>query len=655
MAHSGLRRFGAGILAVLAGLAASPGKAASPLAGDPVYVFTVVTGNLKYAGTEASLLLKVWTGDASHRQLVSEFWTRQTDKDEFERGHKTTFRRAIKGLSSAGDITAVSISRGSKGARAGWYLNTLTIQKEGDDRDKIRFVVHRWLPDNDKAQPLIRTPETGDPLTIDLGQSIYLPAGAATAGSPDRDSDTLDDTLEFRLADALKPMLAFDAGETARMTADPIEPVTLFQVRPSGCAGRTCDGQTTVKLFYVVLFRQDGGYPYVENRDLPQVGFNWADLASLGESLLAPATGLPLYSAAAATKAALGPVLNRAKVARWCQASPLTENAHSGDVEGIEYTVDSEDHGRTWRIRDIAIGGSGGLVRKVPEGDEPSGVEWFEDAGPHPDVRPGEPTVAHRYHPVVLFSRGKHHAYFDKTFDEYTSKYSKYMCADSVKYDAGARVLPLLRGVGGLGTQNVGEPEDQINFALGPVWNTRGNEYSGLSPWSQERFFLKRGAIVPEAFDYGAPAISEKWLRVSWHGPARYEITLWTGEQFGANTHANVTLSVVGGGHTTVIPFSALSSGHQPFQPGMADTFLVPGKDDPRQGQKTGGVDMGDIQSISLTHDGTGSSPRWFVEFVRIVDNQQHRAWLFYPHRWVDAGASPVTVLPITVLNVPAK
>lgn len=101
------------------------------------------------------------------------------------------------------------------------------------------------------------------PRALDLGEPLFV----YNHVERDRDGDGLKDDLERVLAEEFKPKLIFDSSEHHRL---PHEPVTLFQVRPSGCIGLGCPGPrvNTVVLKYAFLFQEDGGYgPSSDCRD----------------------------------------------------------------------------------------------------------------------------------------------------------------------------------------------------------------------------------------------------------------------------------------------------------------------------------------------------------------------------------------------------
>jgi hypothetical protein len=93
-------------------------------------------------------------------------------------------------------------------------------------------------------------------LTVTLSRSLLM--GAGDAASLDQDRDSLVDNLEDTIADTFRPYCIFDSHETARNAFDPVEPVTLFQVRPVQAS--LINGLLIIYVKWVFLFRQDGGY-----------------------------------------------------------------------------------------------------------------------------------------------------------------------------------------------------------------------------------------------------------------------------------------------------------------------------------------------------------------------------------------------------------
>jgi hypothetical protein len=129
------------------------------------------------------------------------------------------------------------------------------------------------------------------PAPVDLGTVLFVHQSPVF----DRDNDGLRDSLELKLAEAFKPAFIFDSSEHHRRNG---EPVTLFQVRPTGCIGSTCSQKpNSIALKFALLYAKDGGY---------------------------------------------GP------------SSDCTD-AHNGDNQSVDFKLQSDD-GRVWKLVEIDLG-----------------------------------------------------------------------------------------------------------------------------------------------------------------------------------------------------------------------------------------------------------------------------------------------------------
>jgi hypothetical protein len=160
--------------------------------------------------------------------------------------------------------------------------------------------------------------------------------------------------------------------------------------------------------------------------------------------------------------------------------SRFCRNPHIGDAQAVSVTVSSSDDGATFDAKEVAIGE----------------FTWPKDSASW--------TGAHFN---LLPSAGKHHFFFDKSWNGKVSPYSKWNCRDSVN-GAGYVVTASLAA-------NVGEPEahDPVYFAGEltmwgfpgeEAWDTRKfcggikcdrktNETSPLvSMWSKDPFTLPK-------------------------------------------------------------------------------------------------------------------------------------------------------------------
>jgi hypothetical protein len=204
--------------------------------------------------------------------------------------------------------------------------------------------------------------------TIKLNETIFIDPSKPELnwykGTPyprDMDDDYLKDDLENTLAEDLAPYYKFDHFENSRRT---FEPVTLYQVRPSGCADPSCN-PAEITITWAFLFLNDGGY---------------------------------------------GP------------ASPLG-NEHMGDNSGKSFTLRSEDGGVTWDLVKINTEDWNVLndftFRMFSLGDfSTDRVTINEVVEGWPPENPGI-----RQHPVIYFSAHKHHEYLSPFFNDKGSLY----------------------------------------------------------------------------------------------------------------------------------------------------------------------------------------------------------------------------------------
>ncbi len=259
-----------------------------------------------------------------------------------------------------------------------------------------------------------RANSPGPPRSFDLGEILFVDDAKF-----DHDGDGLRDDLEYKLAEAFKPLLVFDSHEKNRRTD---EPRTLFQVRPGGlkadegcigflearislekrcisivaglstqvygsgfkdddgCIGKGCEAPWSVRIRYLFLFQRDGGY---------------------------------------------GP------------ASDCV-NAHNGDNEQADVQLESDD-GQNWRP----------ISAHILDWESPaSAVQWVKQ-------KEGE----RENHPVIYMSAHKHHTYLDTSYDGEDSLYSEWGCNENVN-GAGARIWPdLISPLADKRPNNAGEPE----------------------------------------------------------------------------------------------------------------------------------------------------------------------------------------------------
>ncbi|KAM8945968.1 polycystin-1-like protein 2 [Pelodytes ibericus] len=102
-----------------------------------------------------------------------------------------------------------------------------------------------------------------------------------------------------------------------------------------------------------------------------------------------------------------------------------------------------------------------------------------------------------------------------------------------------------------------------------------------------------------------------------------YRIAVFTGHRRGAATSAKVFLSLCGSGGQCG-PVLLTDTKHGVFQSGSIDIFLL-----------TTPFPLGDLHSITLSHDGTGARKSWYVTQVTAQDMQLKKTWHFLCNTWL--------------------
>uniref|UniRef100_UPI00398E4CF1 polycystin-1-like protein 2 n=1 Tax=Pristiophorus japonicus TaxID=55135 RepID=UPI00398E4CF1 len=103
----------------------------------------------------------------------------------------------------------------------------------------------------------------------------------------------------------------------------------------------------------------------------------------------------------------------------------------------------------------------------------------------------------------------------------------------------------------------------------------------------------------------------------------RYLIRVHTGHRRGAATTAKVVILLSGSeGHSD--PHFLTDSEKPVFERGGVDEFLL-----------TTFFSLGDLQSIRLWHDNSGSSPSWYVNRVTVLDIEAGQQWHFICNSWL--------------------
>ncbi|XP_022542773.2 polycystic kidney disease protein 1-like 2 [Astyanax mexicanus] len=108
----------------------------------------------------------------------------------------------------------------------------------------------------------------------------------------------------------------------------------------------------------------------------------------------------------------------------------------------------------------------------------------------------------------------------------------------------------------------------------------------------------------------------------------RYLVTVTTGHRLGASTSSQVTVTILGSEGESE-PHHLTDPDKPVFERGAVDMFLL-----------TTPFSLGDLQSIRLWHDNSGTHPAWFVNKVMVQDLETGQKWHFLCSSWlaIDVG-----------------
>uniref|UniRef100_I3JKU2 Lipoxygenase homology PLAT domains 1 n=1 Tax=Oreochromis niloticus TaxID=8128 RepID=I3JKU2_ORENI len=102
------------------------------------------------------------------------------------------------------------------------------------------------------------------------------------------------------------------------------------------------------------------------------------------------------------------------------------------------------------------------------------------------------------------------------------------------------------------------------------------------------------------------------------------EISVMTGDLYGAGTDANVFLTVYGDlGDTGERKLSKSETNSNKFERGSVDKFTIEA------------VDLGQIFKIKIRHDNSMVSPDWYLDQVEVLDIDTEEVFLFLCERWL--------------------
>jgi hypothetical protein len=105
-------------------------------------------------------------------------------------------------------------------------------------------------------------------------------------------------------------------------------------------------------------------------------------------------------------------------------------------------------------------------------------------------------------------------------------------------------------------------------------------------------------------------------------GATSYKIIVQTGSVKGAGTDANVYLTIEG--TSGKVEHEHLENSKENFERGRIDSFGVKS------------LDLGDLQKVTVSHDGSGVGSAWFLDKIYIINEKTQQKWVFPCNRWLD-------------------
>nr|XP_020476822.1 lipoxygenase homology domain-containing protein 1-like isoform X2 [Monopterus albus] len=103
-----------------------------------------------------------------------------------------------------------------------------------------------------------------------------------------------------------------------------------------------------------------------------------------------------------------------------------------------------------------------------------------------------------------------------------------------------------------------------------------------------------------------------------------YQVSVMTGDVYGAGTNANVFLTIYGNlGDTGERKLNKSETNTNKFERGSVDKFTIEA------------VDLGQVFKIKIRHDNSMVSPDWYLDQVEVVDVDTEEVFLFLCERWL--------------------
>ena len=199
-----------------------------PTEAKASYRFIVKTGSVENAGTGA----KVWITLGNRNRQTGRYSLSEKGRNNFERGQTDVF---VLDGEDIGDITYVTLGHNGAGEKPGWFLESVTVERDDLGR-RWFFQWGHWLasgePGSDPDGAGRRTPPI--PLT-QVGQ--YLPTEIVQAGVAEGNViKALDSPAVFLVENAMRRWVPDEATFLSRWTWDQLKrlPAEVVDSIPRG-------------------------------------------------------------------------------------------------------------------------------------------------------------------------------------------------------------------------------------------------------------------------------------------------------------------------------------------------------------------------------------------------------------------------------------
>lgn len=626
-----------------------------------VFTIKVLTGNRKGAATRANVSISMLGTDDRTEPLEL-----QNSIDNFQRGKEDEF---VMHLMDIGDVKEITIGHDNTGppGTAGWFCEKVTVINEATGKEH-EFECGRWLDekqDDGKIERKLRAGTndsdiakytilvlTGDKRGSGTDANVYMTLFGSNGDSGKRE-------LESGKND-------FERGQDDKFEFECPDLGALKEIR----IGHDDSGVGPGWLCDRILVTKEGAAPV----EFPV--YQWFDKSSgdnLIERTVQPGTGGPAEEALYTVTTKTGDCRGAGTDAN-VTINIFGTNGDSGDVpleSGAnnferdareEFILSLTDLGKITKVRITQDGsgmGSAWFLESVSVLDKNTQVSydflcsrWLNDTeGLFVDLAPGgEPPPKPAVYTVTTYTGG-----------------GRGMGTD-------ANVTLQMFGPGNEASPELKLESGSDDFERGavnvftcpspPVGDIQririGHDNSGVGAgWFLEKVLIEGKEGVSGRWEF----ICGRWLSDSEDDHAysrdllaggvdprdalvKYEVDVTTADQRGCGTDANVTLIIFGSQGDT--GEKSLESGQDDFERGKTDHFVCES------------IDIGEIQRIRLTSDGSGMGSDWLCESVNITNPKTQLKTSFNPSQWFrkaeglqhefEAGAEPVQMAKYRVV-----